>query len=186
MEAPRRETRKAGLLAQRRPKLNGEVGLKTLAKALVGVVPILILLAPTPAFATAWGAWVYEISVHTQAYGWTDYCDRAGIVDTASNRIDMQTRANTAGCSGAAKNVPSGYLGGKVAGYRNGAYCGTSSAAYSSTVTWGFLVYANMCSNPSGSQTFSTIGYGAIYNDGSAGGSVGYIWNNESSPNQNY
>ncbi len=160
--------------------------MRILTKFALGAIPALILLAPTPAFATAWGAWSYKISVHTQPYGWTDYCLRAGMVDVASNRVDMQTRTNTAGCSGAAKNVPSGYMGGKVSGYRSGAFCGTSSSLFTTSTTWGYMVSATMCSNPSGTQTFYTVGSGAIYSDGSGGGAVQYYWFSASSPSQSY
>jgi len=113
-----------------------------------------------------------------------DYCFRAGIVDTASNRVDMQTHAS--GCSGTARNVKSGYLGGKVTGYRDGAYCEVTNALYSNTATWGWQVSSNVCSNPSGTQEFYTVGYGAIYSDGSRGGTVGYVWSWRTSPSQNY
>lgn len=43
-----------------------------------------------------------------------------------------------------------------------------------------------LSSNPSGSQTFYTDARGAIYNDGSGGGSVQYFWFHTISPSQNY
>jgi len=160
--------------------------MKTLGKALFAFLPALILLVPTPAFATAWSPWKYELSVPSGSGPWADYCVRAGIVDTAINRVDMQTHTNTASCSGGSQNVPSGYFAGQVSGYRDGSFCGQSAVAYSTSATWGINFSATMCSNPSGSQSFSTIGFGGIYDNGNKGGTVGYHWFSRTSPSQAY
>ncbi len=158
--------------------------MKRLVRLVVVSIAAFLITAPVPAFASAWGAWAYELTVPSGYGTWADYCVRAGMINTASNRVDMQTHTN--GCSSSSRTVKSGYLGGKVAGYRDGAYCGITNALYSNTATWGFAVASNVCSNPSGTQAFHTLGYGAIYNDGSQGGATEYTWFTRTSPSQNY
>jgi hypothetical protein len=160
--------------------------MRVLGRALFALIPIAILVVPSPAFATAWGAWKYEITVPSGFGTWTDYCLRAGIVDTAQNYVDMQSRTSAATCTSATQNMPGGYMGGYVSGYKNGTLCGSSGTLYTPGTTWGFSVNATMCSNPSGTQTFSTTGTGYVYNDGSQGGTPGYLHFSRTSPNQSY
>lgn len=83
-------------------------------------------------------------------------------------------------CSGGNQGVPAGYLGSYVEGYRDGTYCGNTSVYYSTTFTSAWQLWANLCSNPSGVQTFYSAG-GSFGWDGSKYIS-GYVW----SPAQNY
>ena len=159
---------------------------KVAAAAFVASAAGAFLLADAiPANASAYAPYSYKLSVPAIG-GWGDFCLRGSIQTGASNHVDTMVHANGGWCSGSTRNVPSGYLAGKVAGYRSGSYCGTSGVSYSNVTTWGWGVWATMCSNPSGSQEFHTVGYGAIYNDGSKGGAVGYNWFSSTSPSQNY
>lgn len=155
--------------------------------ALVAALTVAILQAPTAAMATAWSVYSYKITVGDN-HAYADFCLRAGIVDTAQNQVQTHTYVDgTPFCGTANKNVASGSLAGYVVGYRDGSYCATSNTAYDSVAAYSFIVYGSMCSNPSGSQVFHTIGYGGVYDDGTECGCGGaYFWYSSTSPNQNY
>jgi len=145
-----------------------------------------IIFTAQPAWASASSPWRYDLTVWVNDPSYTaNMCERAAILDTAVNLANVQTHS-TSSCTSSSLNVPSGYLGSNAYGYRDGSFCGSSGNYYSSTATWGFQVSYQACSNPAGTQTFYTIGYDAIYNDGSGGGAVGYNWFSQSSPSQNY
>lgn len=159
--------------------------MRTLKALFIAIFAVGVLVIPQAAWATAWGAWFYDITTARHGH-YLDECSRAGIVDTASNQVYLQTRPDPEGCSGATANVPAGYFAGYLGGYRNGSFCGNSSTAYSTISTWGAIFKINMCANPSGGQTFYTVGHAGMYDDGSMGASPGYIWSNHTSPKQNY
>lgn len=150
------------------------------------VIGLLVSIIPAGAsWATAYSPWRYDLTVWVNYPAYTaSLCDRAGILDTAVNLANVQS--HTVNCTSPSVNVPSGYLGVNAYGYRNGAFCASTGNYYNGSTTWGFQVTWQACSNPAGSQTFRTLAYGAIYNDGSGGGAVGYSWFSQYSPNQNY
>lgn len=150
------------------------------------VLAFFFALSPAVVFGTAYSPLTYKFTVW-QGGRTVNLCTQAGIIDVAKNRSEAQSRRSTGpNCSGSLTNVPSGYLAVSVAGYRNGAYCGDSGNYYSNQAYSRWWVTWQACSNPSGSQTFYTDARGAIYNDGSGGGAVGYIWKHTISPSQNY
>jgi hypothetical protein len=152
----------------------------------VTIATFLLALTPTIATATAWSPLTQRISVGVNGTS-VLLCTDAGIIDVAKNQSEDKVRSSTGtNCPFPSRVVPSGYLAVSVAGYRDGAYCGDSGNYYSNAAYSDWWVTWQACSNPSGSQTFYTDGRGAIWNDGSLGGAIGYYWFHSISPSQNY
>lgn len=150
------------------------------------IIGLLLALTPAVALATAYSPLTYKFTVW-QGGRTVSLCTQAGIIDVAQNRSESQSRLSSGpNCSGSLTNVPSGYLAAGVSGFRDGSYCGYSGNYYSNASYARWWVTWQACSNPSGTQTFYTSAWGAIYNDGSGGGSVGYFWFETLSPSQNY
>jgi len=84
-------------------------------------------------------------------------------------------------CSEANRTLPSGYIGAKVAGYRDGLYCGESAWYYSNVATSGWALTATECSNPAGTQAFNTQGFGRFWTGTTY---TGFL--TVTSPSQNY
>jgi len=106
-------------------------------------------------------------------------CDQSGILDTARN-YNQALSKTTSSCS-TSRLLAAGYLGSEVAGYRDGSFCGFSGVSYSTTTTAGWQLWATMCSNPSGTQEFWTVGYAYGWN-----GSEYLLSSGTTSPKQNY
>jgi hypothetical protein len=156
-------------------------------RRIAGLVLAALLAAwPSIAFATAYSPITYKFTVW-QGGRTVNHCTQAGIIDVAVNHSKSQSRVSSGPtCTTALTNVPPGYLAVSVSGYRNGAFCGTSSQFFNQQYSASLWVNWQACTNPSGNQTFYTLANGAIYNDGSGGGSVHYHWSNTMSPSQNY
>jgi hypothetical protein len=104
----------------------------------------------------------------------TDYCARAGVVDTARNSSQVLAYANGGGahdCAGTVNQVPAGWLATKAVGFRDGQYCAGSSYYYNTSPASNWMLWITLCSNPSGTQLFKTAAYSRAYN-----GEDGY-WN---------
>jgi hypothetical protein len=106
-------------------------------------------------------------------------CDQSGILDTAVNYNQALSKTTT-GCS-YIKDLPAGYLGSEVGGWRDGSFCGFSGVYYSTSTTSAWQLWATMCSNPSGLQEYWTIGWAYGWN-----GSDYYMSAGLTSPHQNY
>jgi hypothetical protein len=156
-------------------------------RRIAGVVLAAFLAAlPSVALATAYSPITYKITVW-QGGRVVNLCTQAGIIDVAINHSKAQSRISTGpNCTTALTNVPPGYLAVAVGGFRNGAWCGISSQYFNQQWSASLWVNWQACSNPAGNQTFYTHANGAIYNDGSGGGTVGYKWFTTTSPSQNY
>jgi hypothetical protein len=151
-------------------------------RAIVALAAGLVVLAtPLSAAASAYSPLTYLASWYPPSYSHGSLCGQAAMIDTAQNynqAVSMYYRAGA--CNGGNQGVPSGYLGSWVEGYRDGVYCGATSVYYSTTFTSAWQLWATLCSNPSGSQTFQSFGesYGWTGSSYLNGG----VW----SPAQNY
>ena len=152
-------------------------------KLLGALLGLWILLAqPAAILASAYSAMNYGGQWFIPGGGQASKCGQSGIVDVARNYMQTVSRNYISGsCSGASHSVPSGYLGTSLYGYKDGSGCGYSGIYYSTVATSAWQLWITMCSNPSGTQTFYTLGYGWFYNTG------GYdLIGGFQSPSQNY
>jgi hypothetical protein len=141
-----------------------------------------ILAQPASVAATAYSALTYSFTWTPAGYPQTSLCQQAGEVDVNRNNGTAQSRSYNTSCAGSARTLPSGWLGINLDGYRDGAFCGSSGYYYSSSATWSWTLWVTLCSNPSGTQSFTTKARGVGY-DGSSG-----YWSGATttSPAQNY
>lgn len=120
--------------------------------------------------ASAWSAQTYETTY--DPYGAepnTDYCSRAGIVDTARNYAQVLAYlAGGSDCIGTTNQLPSGWIGVEALGYLNGSLCASSGFYYSTQAASNWQLYITLCSNPAGSQSFRTASIISFY-DGTSG-----------------
>lgn len=151
------------------------------AAALLGLM--LILAQPVSVAATAYSPMNYGAKWLVPGQGvYASACGQSGIIDTAQNYFQIAVRNWISGsCAGASRNVPAGYIGSSLYGFRDGSNCGGTSIYYSTVTTAAWQLWATMCSNPAGLQDFKTLGYG-WYWDGSLYKFIGGFY----SPNQNY
>lgn len=135
-------------------------------RRIIAVVMALMLASSSSvALATAYSAWGYKGVFNTGPTGNADMCLRAGMIDVARNHGHIRSWTTVPqGCTGNAKVLNSGYLGVTLDGYRSGAFCGTTGFIYSNVATSGWIVEANLCSNPSGLQGFNTTTWGRVFN----------------------
>lgn len=112
----------------------------------------------------------------------TSVCVQPAILDTAQNYGQIIIFEQPFGsCNPPNRNVPSGFIGTSIRGWRNGAYCGATAWSYSNVSTSAWQVWAQLCDNPSGSQVFSSDVRGKYWK------SSGYSLTNwVSGPSQNY
>jgi hypothetical protein len=146
------------------------------------IVAAVLLAVPTGVSASAFSAWTYNFRLTPAGYSLTNLCQKAGIVDVASNNGQVKAWVSAGfQCSGTSQALPSGWLGMNVKGYRDGLYCGQSGYVYTTSATSFMSHSAVLCSNPSGTQSFTTTVYGVMYDGGGYwGGST------TTSPAQNY
>jgi hypothetical protein len=153
--------------------------MRRLIGALLGLW--ILLAQPAAVLATAYSPMTYAYEWPIPGGGVASKCVQSGIVDVAQNYAQTVSRNYIPySCSGASHTVPSGYLGTLVYGYRDGSFCGSSGIYYSNVATSAWQLWATECSNPAGSQTFKTLGFGYTW-DGSGYSSFS-VW----SPAQNY
>ena len=74
--------------------------------------------------------------------------------------------------------LPSGWIGLQVGGYRNGGLCGWQEQYNNQSDSW-WVQQWNLCSNPSGTQTFYSDAAGLVWNGDNAYASWG--WQNSPS-----
>lgn len=162
-------------MSRRRPVM------RSMRKGLLLPAMVLVLLGLTAGvvYATAWSTWGFVMRVNSPGYGYSNACARAGIVDVADNKSQVRVYSDGQSC-GVTKNLPSGYIAAKADGYRNGAYCSTTGWYFNSVTAAYFAVGQVICSNPAGTQTFNTVGWGGLWNGSS------YPANSRTSPSQNY
>jgi hypothetical protein len=143
----------------------------------------IILLQPASVAASADSLLVYSAQWLPPGQSTnTSVCVQSGIHDVAQNYAQIVIKNYVAGsCSGANRNVPSGYIGTQLYGYRDGSSCGSTAVYYSNVSTSAWQLWATMCSNPAGVQTFRTLGGGWYWN-GSTYNQAGFVF----SPNQSY
>lgn len=139
----------------------------------------LLLAQPASVAASAYSPVTSRFTWIPPGYTSTAMCDQSGILDTAVNYNQALSRTTTA-CS-YIKNLPAGYLGSEVGGWRDGSFCGVSGVYYSTSTTSGWQLWATMCSDPSGLQEFWTTGWAYGWNGSDYNLSAGLT-----SPHQNY
>lgn len=153
------------------------------SRILAVVLALMLASTSSVAFGTAYSSWGFFGTFNVGPEGTADMCLRAGIIDIARNHGHIRSYAGGAptGCTGDANVLPSGWLGVTLDGYRDGGFCGTTNYIYSNVATWGWIVEANLCSNPSGLQGFHTTTWGRVFNGGN------YVQiGGRTSPIQNY
>lgn len=135
----------------------------------LAIVGVLLLAAPSMAFATASSGMLYMGQQYVPGVGTAYVCAQSTIADVADNRAWTRTAvADGSGCT-PGEPVDAGYLGVKANGYRSGGYCDTTGWYFSNDDDYyQWAVGAVLCSNPGGSQTFRTsaesqVWYGSGY-----------------------
>lgn len=152
---------------------------------LLSMITLPIVLS-SAAFATAQSGFVYELTTGPYESTYADNCVNSEIADIANNNAYVESTTNPNQCNTAyAYTMSSGYLGANADGYINGTYCGSTGYYYNSTATYLFGVGAQLCSNPSGSQTFYTVATGEIW-DYYSGAWQYAMTGSVTSPSQNY
>jgi hypothetical protein len=143
----------------------------------------MILAQPASVAATAYAPLTYSNKWWIPGQGvYASVCMQPGIIDVAQNYSQIVIKNWISGsCSGANRNVASGFIGMQLQGLRDGSVCGTTSVYYSTVSTSAWQLWATMCSNPSGSQSFKTFGLGYYWN--SLDYNTAGWW---ASPSQNY
>lgn len=152
---------------------------------LLATIASMAIVASQPVLGTAWSGWTYRLSMDPHGpEPDTDYCARAGIVNTAVNFGQMRSYNNSGDdCDGPFNTLPAGWMGVNVHGYRNNGFCSSTSYIWTNVATYGWQVSDNLCSNPAGQQEFYTHTYGAAY-DGQ--GEEYYYLDVVVSPKQSY
>lgn len=147
---------------------------------------MIVASAPSIAMAgTSYSALTWRAKVNVSGYGDTVTCLKARITTDGSNPVSFGGEIRVYDsigndCSGS-RTLPAGWLGVTLDGYKSGAFCGTTNYYYSPSATWIYEIGAlNLCSNPSGTQTFHTNVFGRVYQ-----GSFYYNIPGISSPGQN-
>jgi hypothetical protein len=144
----------------------------TLRGITITVVVSALLAMPPTVMADAFSAQVYRMNHTPTGEINTDYCSRAGIVDTARNSSQVLAYAGGGAhdCLGTVNQVPAGWIATKATGYRDGAQCATSSYYYNTSAASNWMLWITLCSNPSGPQEFKTSSWIKAY-DG-----AGFYW----------
>lgn len=142
-----------------------------------------LLVASQPVLGTAYSIWAYRLSMDPAgAEPDTDYCVRAGIIDTVINQTGIKAFENSGDdCDGPLNNLPATWLGSNAYGYRDGSLCGTTGYWYSNVVAASWQVLDNLCTNPAGPQEFRTKSFGRAW-DGDSYRTLDPVF----SPFQNY
>ncbi len=152
---------------------------------LISMISLPMVLS-SAAFATADSGYIYELTTGPYGSTYVDNCVNAEIADVANNNAYVESDTNPNQCNTAyAYTMPAGYLGANADGYINGTYCGSTGFYYNSSPTYLFGVGAQLCSNPSGSQTFYTVATAEIW-DYYSGAWQYAMTNSVTSPSQNY
>jgi hypothetical protein len=139
-------------------------------RLLVAVVASTFLMAlPATVLATKYSPVTWFLNYYPPALPVTELCGQSGIVNPVQNYNQALTKVWDGGSCGASRVVCAGCLGSKVRGYRDGAYCGTTTIYWSNVATAGWQLWSTLCSNPSGTQFFHTIGTSCVIQ---AGGGV--------------
>jgi hypothetical protein len=135
---------------------------------LAAIVITSLIGQPAVVLADVYSGQTFEVAFAPVGEPVTDYCSKAGVVDTARNYGASFAYRNEGAhdCGGTTNPLPAGWIGVRVDGLRDGASCGTSSWYHSSQSAWGWQVWIAMCANPSGSQEFRTRSWLRYY-DGS-------------------
>jgi len=144
------------------------------------VVAAYVLALPAGVSATRYSNVTWFLNWIPSGFPATELCGQSGIVDTARNYNQALSKVWNYGACGASRVLPATFLGSAVYGYRDGNYCGNSGYYYSTVATAGWQLWATMCSNPAGSQSFHTVGTSL----GKAGS--GYLAGSVTSPAQSY
>jgi hypothetical protein len=137
--------------------------MRATARRLLGVVFAIVLLTTQSAVVVGaeamsgqtFEAWYDPLGAEPV----TDYCARSGITDIARSIGQILAYTNGGGahdCVGSGNTMPTGWLGVSVEGYRNGVFCGQSSVYTNTQPAWNWMLWINVCSNPSGLQNFQT------------------------------
>ncbi len=137
-----------------------------LRRATAVLLVVVMYLQPVTAFASVYSAYFYAAKLWPPGYSppAASACIQSGMVDTAQDYSQAQERGWVdQSCRGSPHYVPSGYLGTRVSGYRDGAYCGTSQYYYNTQTAFGWQLWISLCSNPSGTQSFYSIGWGTFW-----------------------
>ena len=154
--------------------------MRRLAGALIGVW--LILSQPALVLGSADSPLNYGAKWWIPNSGpYASVCVQSGIHDVAVNYGQIVIKNWVSGsCSGSNRNVPSGFLGTSLVGY-GPSYCGATDTYYSNVSTSAWQLWASLCPNPSGLQSFHTLAYGYYWTGASYQFSGGWT-----SPSQNY
>ena len=128
--------------------------------AVVGGAVSLVAAMAAPAGATDSG-YIYRFTARYTNGLWFNGCTRTqsglnpytGYAVATSTNLPAPADVNSQGCSGAAGEVPSGYLYAESTLYQNGALCNTSST-FNGVPSYGIIEYTTSCTNPAGNQTW--------------------------------
>jgi hypothetical protein len=159
-------------------KPNPRIGARRKRHVFGAVMAVLLLWAqPALVLANVYSAQVWEWNLTPIGEPNTDYCARAGMVDSARNYGQVLAYTNGGGshdCLGATNSLPAGWIGIKVEGFRDGGLCGTSSYYFSSQAASNWQLWITLCSNPAGNQNFQSRSFINIYTGaGYTGGITG-------------
>jgi hypothetical protein len=130
------------------------------------------------AFASASSGEIYFVTTGPYFGGNVDSCGIANINDTAYNEGWVLAHRSPGGCGGTAVQMPAGWLGVAAHAWRDGAYCGATATSYSTVTISYWATGSALCSNPAGSQSFSTLAVASVWGPNGGGWQwySGLIW----------
>ncbi len=141
-----------------------------LVATVVGIA--ILMLQSTVLAGSATSTNLYRATVNVSGYGYHRVCLEATITTNGTNIITNggSTRVydNLPGNCEGSRNLPIGWIGVTLDGYRDGSFCGTSGYEFTSSATWQKTYFQNTCSDPAGSQAFHTNVFGRV-NNGNGG-----------------